>query len=237
MPTTSRPQKPMMLMFYGKNIVARAFAPSFKLSAAEKADGTPGDPQVAVTFRIGKDQRATYYALPKGGIPGIPGVREGDFAQIPEGTEITLIASLSPNAAPYTVEKLRNAGWTGTSFAALLAGQYDGLGEVDCNITVDVEETDNRNGDWLMRDGDNGVKLFNPRMRINFVNKMGGGFNFKKEATADDAKALDQKLAAILAAADPRALAPAKAAGASNPTGSSASTGGNVPAGDDDIPF
>lgn len=236
MPTTSRPTKPKSTLFYGKNIVSRALPKTFKLSAAEKADGSPGDPQIAITFQIGKDQRATYYSV-GAGMPAT--VREGDFALVQEGTTITLIASLSPAAAAYTVDKLRAAGWAGKSFQSLLAGQYDGLGDVDCNLTIEVEEVDNRDGNWRMKEGENGVQTFDPRMRISFVNKF-GGFNFKKEGTVDDAKALDAKLADILNAADPRSMAPKKSSAASNPNGSSGNgqEGAPAPVGaGDEIPF
>jgi len=208
------PEPPKVLLFSCKKIVARAM------------------PFVIGPGPDGKEQRALLYAIPD----GYNAARRGETGPIPAGTEVLLITTITPDALPYVIEKLRNAGWQGNSFVNLKRGKYDGLGDVDCNLSITVETTklDKATGQHVPLTDDKGK--FRPQMRINFVTPLGSGFAFKTEATDDDLASIDAMLGNFGGGAP--------ASGQQHRTTSSAPTPGAVPnlppeaaVSDEDIPF
>lgn len=220
MATTPKPPVPKRLIFFGKNIPAKAMpvAPTFGKSQN-------GNWQLAVAFATEQGARAQIYAVPEGSNLAI-----GKFEEIPAGSMVTMIKTITPATKKYVEEALRAAGWKGNSMKALAGGQLDGLGEPVCRLQVSVKETD-QNENWRMTQPTDGKQPeFNPQMEVEFVNSA-GGFAFKNKLEAADLDALDAFWQTGATPAAPNGSATSGAGGAA------AGAGGGQTKTDDDIPF
>ncbi len=217
---STRPKKPNMLMFSSKGLKAKAKASSIAFGTASN-----GSIQVALDFEIlpaddGGPQRAQIYSVPEGGPQ-----QENTLGPVPPGTLVRLYGSFSGGAKEYTIDKLRSAGWNGSSLKALSQGQYDGLGESECRVAVEIDETD-KDGNWRMT-GEGDRQRFAPRMQVTFVNRAGAAF--KEAASVDQLAELDKSLGDML---KPGAPGPKRGSSASNPAGAAPAAGNS-----DDLPF
>lgn len=211
---------PNYLLFSAKRVLAQAVA---KVSFSTPSE-SKGNMSIMIVFEAKKGQHGTIYAKPEKSP-----LKLGELGEIPEGTPITYMKSITDGTMPYVIEALRAAGWTGTSLLALAKGQLDGFGTTECYVAVEVSETiqkKNDAGDFVdvWRVDDDGK--FQPRMEISFVNPTMRGF--KKTASDTDLANLDNRFASFLGGKPKPA-----AAGGGTGTG-----GGAFPQpGDDDIPF
>ncbi len=220
---TSRPAKPEVLMFKSKGLLARAKVDSLSFGVAQN-----GSIQMALDYEItlggdGQPQRAEIYSAPK----DVP-IKEGQFAPIPPGTRVRLYGSFSGGAKEFTIDKLRASGWRGNSLKELSQGKFEGLGETDVRVTVDVDELDQKGGWRMVGEGDKA--RFMPRMQVGFVNRVGQAF--KELASIDALAELDKNLGDLLDPSHVRSSTPA----AARPAASSSSPVG-APSPDEDIPF
>jgi hypothetical protein len=106
-------------------------------------------------------------------------VTAGDKA----GAQITEFLSFSDAALKYTVEKMRTCGWSGADLADL-----ETLGSTEVEIVVRMKQ-------------DPG---YEPRMRVQFINSVGGGAVAVKSALSDSEKrAFAAKMRAAILGLDP----------------------------------
>lgn len=117
-----------------------------------------------------------------------------------QGERISGYFALSDAAAEYTLEKLRNCGWTGTDI-----GELDGPGasaSMKANVVelvVEPEQQVKNGAPVVNEDGSPALRL-----RIQFVNR-GGGLAMKTTLTEDKKKLLAAKMRGKLAALDAKA--------------------------------
>ena len=209
---------PNYLLFSSKRVLAQAVP---KVSFSQPG-GSKDNMSIMIVFEAKKGQHGTIYSKPEKSP-----LKLGELGEIPEGTPITYMKSLTDGTMPYVVEALRAAGWTGTSLAALAKGQLDGFGSTECYVVVEISETmqkKNEAGDFVdvWRVDEDGK--FQPRMEISFVNPTMRGF--KKQASDQDLAKLDDRFAPFLG-------------GRPKPAAAGGGTGGGAGSqpGDDDIPF
>lgn len=143
-------------------------------------------------------------------------IQDGDH----KGERISGYFALSDAAAEYTLEKLRNCGWTGSDIGDLLDKVVSATMAANVVELVVEPEDQVKNGQPVTDEETGEVKR---RLRIQFVNRS-GGLAIKKTMSDDGKRALAAKMRAKLAALDAR-----NGVVASKP----ATNGGAV----DDIPF
>jgi len=152
-------------------------------------------------------------------------VEDGDH----KGERISGYFFLSDNAADYTLEKLRNCGWTGLDLSELddvAASASMGANLVD--LVVEPEDQE-KNGQPVIDEETGEVKR---RLRIQFVNRA-GGLSMKSTLTADKKQVLAAKMKAKLAAFDAKAKRNGATPAPSGPPGPNPPPQGAT----DDIPF
>lgn len=149
---------------------ARYQARAVSWSLGEASTGTP---QVGVEFEV----------------------QDGDH----KGERIAGYFALSDAAAEYTLEKLRNCGWTGTDIGELESPENSGSMAANVVELVLEPEQQKKEGQLLTNE-DGSPKL---RLRIQFVNRA-GGLAMKKSLSDDSRRTLAAKMRAKLAALDAR---------------------------------
>lgn len=173
---------------------ARYRAKAVAWSLGEASTGTP---QVGVEFEV----------------------QDGDH----KGERISGYFALSDAAAEYTLEKLRNCGWTGSDIGEL-EDKEASASMASKQVELVCEPEDVKKDGQLLTNDDGSARL---RLRIQFVNRA-GGLAMKKSLSDDSRRALAAKMRAKLAALDARNGGP-PAQTAKTPV----ANGGAV----DDIPF
>jgi hypothetical protein len=143
-----------------------------KAVAWQLGEASTGTPQVGVEFAI----------------------EDGDH----KGERISGYFALSDAAAEYTLEKLRNCGWTGNDITELENDKTMGSKVVE--LVVEPEDQV-KNGKPVIDDESGEVKQ---RLRIQFVNRA-GGLAMKATLTDDKKKLLAAKMRGKLAAIDAKA--------------------------------
>ena len=153
-------------------------------------------------------------------------VEDGDH----KGERISGYFALSDLAADYTLEKLRNCGWTGSDISELDDPAASASMAVNLvELVVEPEDQQAKGGAPVIDEETGEVKR---RLRIQFVNRA-GGLAMKSTLTADKKQVLAAKMKAKLAAFDAKAKRNGGTPAPSGPPGPNPPPQGAT----DDIPF
>lgn len=121
-------------------------------------------------------------------------VEEGDY----KGERISTYLALSDAAADYTLQKLRNLGWTGTDIFDLEDPEKSASMAANLvEFTVELED-EVKDGQPVIVEETGEVKR---RLKVGFINR-GGGLAMKSSLTEDAKRALGAKMKIRLAALD-----------------------------------
>lgn len=174
-----------------------------KATEWQLGEASTGTPQIGVTFEV----------------------IEGDH----KGDRISGYFALSDAAAEYTLEKVRNCGWTGSDITELDSETAVGMGSKIVELVVEPEDQ-KKDGKPVIDEQTGEVKR---RLRIQFVNR-NGGLAMKSALTDDKKKLLAARMRGKLAAIDAKAKREGNGAA---PPASSGPKSPEPPPVADDLPF